>query len=730
VKAPEPIKGDGVVNGTVKGGTAVDNGDGTVTFTYTGIQGGKMGTHSKVIKKEKFTAHAEPAPASEATKSRPKPKKAAKPKAPKPKPTEPAGPKFKHVDTEGLISDGTLKVRGTHDAQEAEIVPHRHFNIFAHKVGNGYKVSHVETGMDITKNTYTTKAEAIDKASQKMKMIGPNLKKHLTAAEKIIGKLNDMPGDTSAPAPTPATTSEAPKAPAKAKKPAKPKAPKAPAQPKAEATPEFVTAKHSGTADNKPKFNVGKNAEALPEIEGIQSFVHEIPGNQWIVSEKSTGIMISGSPMSDKQNAIDYAKAKIAKMPDYLKQKIQDTKDEHGDIEANKDKIMPELGSGAGDGSGKMTPAQQKFAEHAKKKFEAAIMDKEDIATGINHALGYLSQDEKDALKQYHMDGNASLMTGDTWSHLAPTLSNIKQIKAEQAKIEAEKKKAEIEAAQKDAAEKQKKADKELYEKIEPHKIDESKEKDDHYELYHGTSVHVLSNIINNGFKLHGLSSDFGHCAYFKSPEFDPKESHSGNGTKAITGFFAKSNPVYIKAYIHKSHVLDLSKGEPSELKQMKSEFSGNMHGTGQKKLALKYLAGVDTTSLSYGEIDDQYNKLHASMPPHQLGAFTPYEAYCKKNGLKGIVGVLPDYKSEGWQFGVYDTSALKIHDWGKAITQTGPDSVALIKAIDTGKKAVPPYALMKVSMDGDHYVLHVAALDDVSDMEKSLFTVRSMMTW
>jgi hypothetical protein len=52
-----PIAGEAIIAGKKVGGVAVDNGDGTVNFTWHGKYNGKSGQHTKTISADKFKAH-------------------------------------------------------------------------------------------------------------------------------------------------------------------------------------------------------------------------------------------------------------------------------------------------------------------------------------------------------------------------------------------------------------------------------------------------------------------------------------------------------------------------------------------------------------------------------------------------------------------------------------------------------------------------------------------------
>jgi hypothetical protein len=55
----DKINGEATVGGKLKGGHGVDNGDGTVNFTFNGTHNGSSGTHTVTMPKEKFSAHAD-----------------------------------------------------------------------------------------------------------------------------------------------------------------------------------------------------------------------------------------------------------------------------------------------------------------------------------------------------------------------------------------------------------------------------------------------------------------------------------------------------------------------------------------------------------------------------------------------------------------------------------------------------------------------------------------------
>lgn len=266
------------------------------------------------------------------------------------------------------------------------------------------------------------------------------------------------------------------------------------------------------------------------------------------------------------------------------------------------------------------------------------------------------------------------------------------------------------------------------------------KSSEDSYEVFHGTALPKLENIMKDGFKPNGGHSDFGNAAYFKSPTFDHLDhkdhkdwvegrqakgqpvperylTEKGNDTDKIVKFFTdKKNPVVLKAFIPKEHVLDCSNGRPKELNNLIKEHY-KLEGEGTKEammgFALKHILGMNTK----GKSDDELRSLFQDNK-EALGKawgkdvlpfkISPYEVYAKKTGTKAIVDKLDAFKDEGWQIGVYDPSIIQIKDHGKGIQYNADKKTAeLIKALLKSAKSVP-YCLLHHTIDKDGLHLHV----------------------
>jgi hypothetical protein len=313
--------------------------------------------------------------------------------------------------------------------------------------------------------------------------------------------------------------------------------------------------------------------------------------------------------------------------------------------------------------------------------------------------------------------------------------------------------------------------DTKLKRQAKPAKPKEEQTSEETVEMFHGTKLARLDNILANGFdyihKLQGSWDDFGNCAYFKSPAFDHKDHDDrqkwiadrqakglpvpskytdgrskGNDTKEIVDFFTeKKAPAVVKALVPKKHLLDCTNGRPKELQDILEDFNDHYNeGTMEKMMGfvLKHLKGIDTSSWSpeqnYSTFNEQAEELKKlwgrDVKPMKV---SPYEIFAKKNGYKAVVDKLDEFKEEGWQIGVYDPSIIQVKDHGKGIDYNEQGKLdllkaLLLKAIKALRKSNVGHTLLHHHIDDEGLHLYVGAIDDRDALEKSLGDVQAFM--
>ena len=247
--------------------------------------------------------------------------------------------------------------------------------------------------------------------------------------------------------------------------------------------------------------------------------------------------------------------------------------------------------------------------------------------------------------------------------------------------------------------------------------------------VFHGTGVGSKNAILKDGFKVsRGLASDLGPCAYFKSPVFDQNEpKHKDRDTAKVVAQF--SCGAVVKAFIPKKHLLDCTKGRPSELDELIQKITHYADPYLKLQKGIKYMTGKKPKDA------EDAKKMYDALPDdkkwgnqqdrddgnyHSIGQrTTPYELYCKKHGFKAVVDHLAEYSFEGWQIGVYDPSIIRVHDSGTKL-QRSNGKLQLAKSMKTRKKGKSlPYCLIHHEITDEGLTMHVGVYND--KLQKSL---------